>query len=525
MTAGLASSYDRAGANMDWNHYESPAGHLNAYDVNDPDNDDHDIVTTVTTLTGPGVITRFWMPHATADSGAGGVFPVKITVDGTLAIDTDTDALLGGTYNAANTALFKGPLVTTLIGGQVCYEPIPFQNSLVIETKNYVDPPTGGPAGRHYYQYNHYRLPSTTQVTAYDGALTGAQTAARASTVDMLNNVGANPAGTSVTSTVVNTAGQSIGAGRALSLGTIGGRGVIRRLNVKMTGAGDGDLDGLRLRIRYDGEGDNAVDVPVSQFFGAGHERVAYQSLPLGTIGDDGFYCYWPMPYRQGAVVELYNSTGGSIAIDSAIVEYEPGAVPASAGYFHAVYRTDNSVGVDGQPLQYHQLLDVSGQGHYVGNLLNLRREGTSRWMLEGDDLILVDGGDASGGVTLYGTGLEDCYNGGYYYNHVVDQSDDGDIPDPTSGVRPFHGLLIMEDADSGATYVRTDQYRWLIADAVPFSEGIEVFQERHTGGETVFDSTAFYYIGVPEPTSMLILSSGLPVLFSSHRRRQTVRS
>jgi len=468
LRAGLASSYDRAGGNYDYNHYESPTGLLNG----DADND---IDTVVTTLEGPGVITRFWMPHASADEA----MPVRITVDGVLAIDTDSNTLLGGDFG-----YMTAPLVSTLLGGQISYEPIVFQNSLKIETKNY----TIGSWNRtrHYYQYSYHRLPAGAQVTAYSGALTAAQQADRAAAVSMIENIGPNPAGISAASVEVRTSPATINPGEALALAGLTGSGLIRRLNVKMPGAGDAELDGLRLRIRYDGAEENAIDVPVAHFFGAGHGRVAYRSLPLGTDSEEGFYCYWPMPYRRGAVVELYNATGAPVSVGSAVVEYDAAPVGDSEGYLHAVFNEGTTA--SGQ--ESHQLLDVTGRGHYVGNLLYLRKNDTNRDILEGDDVIIVDGTRA-----LYGTGLEDAYNGGYYYNHVLVQSDDGDVPRPESGIGPFHGLLNMDDVDTGDSFVRTDQYRWLIADPVPFADGLMVLMENYgKRADVLFGSTAFYY-------------------------------
>ena len=63
--------------------------------------------------------------------------------------------------------------MTTFAGGQVCYEPIMFQESLKIESVNYS---SGGWAREHhYYQYNYLKLPAATQVTAYTGALSAEQ--------------------------------------------------------------------------------------------------------------------------------------------------------------------------------------------------------------------------------------------------------------------------------------------------------------------------------------------------------------
>ena len=43
--------------------------------------------------------------------------------------------------------------------------------------------------------------------------------------------------------------------------------------------------------------------------------------------------------------------------------------------------------------------------------------------------------------------------------------------------------------------YLRTDQYRWLIPDPVPFTDGIDVKIENYgNGGNVLFGSTAFYY-------------------------------
>ncbi len=471
IVAGLASSYDRTGGNTDYNYYELPPGFQ-----------DTDVETVIATLTGPGIVTRIWMPHATAD----GVLPIRMTVDGVVQIDTTSDVILGGNYG-----YIQSPLVRTLVGGQCSYEPIAFQNSLVIESCNYG---TGSWLRRHhYYQYGYHLLPDGSTVTPYNGSLTPAQQAARNEVVNMVSNVGDHPAGPSFRSVTIPHGPEAIAAGGTLTLCSLSGHGQIRRLNLKMTGATDAELDGLRLRVRYGGRPALAVDVPVAHFFGAGHDRVPYKSLPLGTDGPDGFYCYWPMPFRHSVVVELHNSTDSDIHIDSAAVEYEPGGIAFDAGYLHACFSEETTVWEQ----QYHQMLTVSGPGHYVGNLLYVELEGTSESILEGDDIVTVDGA-----VTLYGTGLEDAYNGGFYYNNTpygVQRNTPDDPPWPENGVGPYHGLLNMDDPNrpgSTDTCVRTDQYRWLIGDHVPFRESIDVKIENHAGRANVlFGSTTFYYL------------------------------
>ncbi len=475
--AGLASSYDRSGGNLDINYYESPSEFLDGDPV--PLSYTQDPVT-VLTIDGPGIVTRFWMPHYTSNSA----FKVRMYIDGASqpAIDTNSDDLLAGQFG-----YMDAPLVSTILGGQVSYEPIAFAESLRIESQNFEFPASGW-SKRHYYQYDYRKLPVGTEITSYTGTLTAEQQVARAAVVGMIDTVGQNPAGNSVTSTVALTDPTSIGPGDTLTLSNLTGGGLIRRLNIKMDAATDTQLDGLRLRVRYDGKAENAIDVPVSHFFGAGHERVAYKSLPLGTDSPEGFYSYWPMPFHKGVVVELYNSTALPININSAAIEYESGPVPADSLYFHAVHNEElTTAGQD-----YHMMLNVEGAGHYVGNLLYVQPNGTSKNILEGDEVITVDGV-----LTHHGTGLEDAYNGGYYYNHVgpVVQTDDGDIAYPESGIRPYYGLLHMDAPYFGDAFLRTDQYRWMIGDYVPFDEDIEVKIENYGGTNALFGSTLFYYL------------------------------
>lgn len=463
---GLASSYDRSGANDDYNHYEWPEGLIE---------DDHPTI--VKTIAGPGVIYRFWMPHRTANQH----FEVRLYFDGepTPRIDTLSDVLFGGTYS-----YFAAPLVDTCAGGQVCYEPIPFAESLRIETANQA-------ANRHYYQYTYLTFPSGTPLESYSGTLTPEQQAARAEVVTMFNNVGQHPAGDSASAVRLTTPASVIPAGESLILAGVGGAGTVRQLSVRMEAATDEELSGLHLRVTYDDDTAPAIDVPVAEFFGAGYERAAYRSLPIGTDSPDGFYCYWPMPFRYSVSVELHNTTAASIAIDSGVLEYEPGPLAVEMCYLHALSMSD--VRADGQI--YHPILSTAGRGHYVGSLLYVDQDSYSFSMLEGDEVIVVNGV-----ITLNGTGLEDAFNGGYYYNWVAVQPDEPEDPYPQSATRPLSGILYVHRED-GVAYARADQYRWQIADRVPFSSSIDVqIENRYAVVGSRWTSVALWYQQPPVP-------------------------
>jgi len=162
----------------------------------------------------------------------------------------------------------------------------------------------------------------------------------------------------------------------------------------------------------------------------------------------------------------------------------------------------------------YHTLLNVEGRGHYVGNLLSAQNTGTSLYFLEGDDIITVDGS-----LVLCGTGLEDAYNGGYYYNHVLQTTTDYDVANSEDGILAYSGLLHMDDLILGDAFVRTDQYRWLIGDSIPFTSGLEVLVENTGGASTRFASTAFYYL-TPEPATLALMGTGAAAVLALRRRR-----
>jgi hypothetical protein len=503
MTSHMASSWDRTGGNNDWNWYPEYDRQLNELA-------DNGLRVTLLDIQGAGLLTRYWMPHATANKTR----DIWITIDGQISFLLDTNAFFGGAYNADDPNLFKSPMIHTVAGGQMSYEPVAFATSLKVEAINRIhltSTQVGGPINsyndRHYYQLNYQLYSDGRLLIPYSGSLNEQQSLARQQAVGVLNNLGGNPSGESLTSIIFQTTPQDIEAGTGVSLLNLGNgeSGMIRRLHVKMNDPTDAGLENLRLRVRYDGQAENAVDVPVGAFFGkVGATAPAYRSLPMGTDSSDGYYCYFPMPYRNGIVVELYNAGSEAVTIDGGTIEYETGVVAGNRGYFHAVHHVSNPGGGK------HELLDFSGSGHYVGNILTLKAlEGDSnglyRGILESDETIVADETHI-----LQGTGLEDAYNGGFYYNHVLVQNNDGDPPYPESHAGPFSGLLWMStvnDRPSGepdivSGILQVSQFRWMLQDLVPFENRVSVEIENHGSQGALFESTAFFYV-IPEPEAI----------------------
>jgi hypothetical protein len=138
-----------------------------------------------------------------------------------------------------------------------------------------------------------------------------------------------------------------------------------------------------------------------------------------------------------------------------------------------------------------YQVLSVpSGAGHYLGCMFTITPAQNQLGYLEGNDKITVDGGLKQ---TLYGTGLEDAFNGGYYYGN------------PYGG--PFSGLLKKTNGV-------TSQYRHMVMDYVPFEQSILVeFQGvDYWGAEyaRVYESTAYWYQKAPGPPVLQVSNGGV---------------
>lgn len=250
--------------------------------------------------------------------------------------------------------------------------------------------------------------------------------------------------------------------------------------------ASDALLSGLRLRIEFDGE--QTVDAPVGEFYGSGLGENDVRSLMYAMdTADDGWYrSWWPMPYGQSAEVTLVNESSVALEAGSSSITYarDPsiarglrGGSP-SLGYFQAESRRgDTEFGRD------WVFLDVVGHGKFVG--VNHTMEGritggNIRNYLEGDERVYVDG---SRTPQLNGTGSEDFYEGGWYFNR-------NEFSNPTNGAPE------METRGFGCAHQCDAAYRLLIGDAVEFRSGLRFgIEHGPTANEpAVYGSTAFWY-------------------------------
>ena len=264
----------------------------------------------------------------------------------------------------------------------------------------------------------------------------------------------------------------TIGNGATATLAEIEGPGVIVHMWVTISSPDPYFLRRLLLRITWDGEATPSVEVPIGDFFGTGFLYRQFVTPYIG-MSSGGYYAYWPMPFNKSARIEVVNQTGKEVGSFYYHIAYRAldHALDPSVAYFHAQWRREKETTRG----RNYTICEAKGRGHYVGTILNMQGYEGHLGFLEGDEMIYVDGEKEP---SLYGTGTEDYFNSGWYFNK-------GEF------AAPYHGLILKDD-----TLARIAAYRFHVPDAIPFTRSIRVTIEHGHANEEVADysSTALWY-------------------------------
>ncbi|NOZ21701.1 MAG: DUF2961 domain-containing protein [Planctomycetes bacterium] len=286
--------------------------------------------------------------------------------------------------------------------------------------------------------------------------------------------------------------------GQTRTIAKMEGPGCIRHIWVTIGGREDFHLRKLVLRMYWDGEESPSVESPIGDFFGLGHATVTYfQSAPLQMF-DRAFNCWFPMPYSEGARIDITND-GEKDAIVYFYVDYQEYDEPQEdMGRFHAHWRRQlvkqkketmgpdrrgrearlNTTGKDN-----YLVLDAKGKGHYVGCHIDLDTNEPG-WWGEGDDMIFVDG--EKWPPNIHGTGMEDYFSGAWNYNKLA-----------RTFCTPYYGYHFRGNEDYTGKH---SQYRYHIEDPIYFQKSIRVTIEHGHANDRSGDWTSVAYWYQTEP-------------------------
>jgi len=227
----------------------------------------------------------------------------------------------------------------------------------------------------------------------------------------------------------------------------------------------------LTLRIYWDGETNASVQCPIGDFFGMGMGvDKSFTSLPVRVSSDGrGRNCYWPMPFRKSARLEVTNDGKEPCDAFYYYIDWQKlPSLPKDSAYFHAMYRQEFPSGMG----RNYQIADLQGRGQYVGTVLSVALASPG-WFGEGDDFFFIDGEKEP---SLRGTGTEDYFCDGWGFREQ-------------SG--PFYGTPLWEGYDTGD---RGSAFRWHIVDPVAFTKSLRVEME-HKGAQHFPDDTSTGFI------------------------------
>jgi len=281
------------------------------------------------------------------------------------------------------------------------------------------------------------------------------------------------------------------------------------------------------LKMYWDGEENPSVLVPLGDFFGVGHGKVtSFYCLPLNmsanpwpNVDAAGMNCYFPMPFKESARIEITNEANEPIHALYFYIDYEEyDELVGEHGYFHAQWRRENPCGgtrqiredFDAQNLtgeDNYVILEAEGRGHYVGCVLSVHNL-CGGWWGEGDDMIFIDG--EKWPPSLHGTGTED------YFGHAWGMQDNSYLFNGTS----FH------EAGREVVGEKITVYRFHIQDPVVFKKSIKVTIEHGHANAKADDwsSVAYWYQVEPhKPFDILPVGERLPREYIKEVEKQPV--
>jgi len=456
----IITSFDPKGGNDDYNNFvrKGPEGWVVLAD-----------------LKGPGVLTRFWFTGA--DDGTK-KFRFYVDRSWRPSFELTLDEMTGGkepfTYPFA---AYENYCWYSMI-------PIPYRKRLIIMTREGATREGGWP--RLFYQINYTKLPRTQRVQSFDCTVTDQDRAAMAKVKKAwsdFNRAENSPAAQ------LTVGMMSLKPGEKKWTMPIKGPGIIRELKItprfdKIPSVINREsvLRDIVLRIQWNESGKNSVVVPLGDFFGSVWHRTRYQSMFFG-LTNDTFSCRFPMPFEKLADIQLENQGIMPVELDTEVI-WEP--LPEwdkNWGYFHAAW-SGTTPRDAGKP---HPILRASGKGKYVGCVLGVLTLDKSWWILEGDEKMYIDKQTTP---YWHGTGLEDYFNGGWYYQNPL--------------ARPLHGMVFKVP-------FRIVQYRLHLADSVNFDSGFSMMFERgpDNASHGWMESVAYYYLDEPKSASFRLKSVG----------------
>jgi hypothetical protein len=410
---------------------------------------------------GAGAVTRIWMVMGDGVSEPlDASVRLRVRVDGRQrpVVDLPLPEVFSGT-----TAPFLSPMVadrTVAGGGNISYVPIPFRNGCEITL-------VGAEKSKIWFQVQARLLEDAAGLRSFTGRepLTEFRS--------LLERSGSDPWKGGPFPTVSGSVVLAPGEGETIAAFT--GPDVINGVIVRTARQNWG-----RLWLRFTFDDGTPFRVPLLDLFGAARatDRAAH-SLLFGADEQDDLYLYLPMPFFEGATVELGRRPAEGppgVTVEYAVRRLDA-PPPADAGLFGVQIRdATGAISDAGAPV-----IELGGRGSLVAVFAALGPAPGDDWdYLERDEQVFFDG-EAT--PSWFGTGIEDFFGGGFYFR--------GPDGRPQPFTQPLHGAPVVWFNRRAAPAM----YRLFLGDAVVFDDGLRVELEVIPGAVGVrMRTVAFWY-------------------------------
>lgn len=350
-------------------------------------------------------------------------------------------------------------------GGNTFFLPIPYAKSCKIT----LEEPAEGKNYPRYYQINFRRYAEKTPIETFSKEVARRASEKITEVCDALK-IPLDPEGDLIKKEAVLT------KGKHLSIPLPKGNYVVSALKITLKSEGDYGDQMRRMIISASFDGVQTVWVPLSDFSGAGLGAAPVHSRYLEADGKQTSICYWPMPYKDSAIVTLNNISdiASTVQVEVWVKTHE---FTDKTLYFHSSWRQECGLPVSNIHAECREwdFATLNGRGIYRGDVLTLFNY-SEKWYGEGDEKIYVDGEDFP---SHFGTGTEDYYNSSW------------------APVVPFHtpfGGAPRADLSSSKGY--NSWLRTRALDAIPFKKELNFDIEliSWVPGKVDYATTIYWY-------------------------------
>jgi hypothetical protein len=226
------------------------------------------------------------------------------------------------------------------------------------------------------------------------------------------------------------------------------------------------------------------VKSPLGDFFGAAPGLNPFQSLPFSVNSDSTLVCRFIMPFKKSARIEIKNLSPETVSFVARVKQVNYAWNDDESMHFSARWSISNNLTAQHTDALAVDIpyLTTRGTGRLVGAaayLYNPSPVPTSwgNWWGEGDEKIFIDRDTFP---SFFGTGSEDYFNYSWSSPRIFSY--------------PYCGQP-RNDGPDNRGYAAN--FRWHIADDIPYTEKMEFFMElRHHGVVPGFNYAriAYYY-------------------------------